>query len=323
MKKEITTCVNLLSAAFIALMLGSCNSSGDKKSPTDTPTSGAIKISVDESFQPIIDSQINTFQHLYKYAKVTASYGAEGQVVKDLLQDSARLIVISRHLTPEESSALEKKANISKNAIKVTKIAYDGIALIVHPDNQDTLLSLSELHQIFTGKASSWKQLDPNSQLGDITIVFDNNNSSSVRFVQDSITHNQPLSAKAYASKSNPAVIDYVSQNKNAIGVIGVNWISDLDDPAAIRFTDKVRVVATGRGTGPEAEENYMQPLQAYLAQKKYPLMREVFIISREARAGLGTGFASFVAGDKGQRIVLKSGLVPARGVIRLVQTRQ
>jgi phosphate transport system substrate-binding protein len=49
-------------------------------------------------------------------------------------------------------------------------------------------------------------------------------------------------------------------------------------------------------------------------------LYRTVYIISREARAGLGSGFTAFVAGDKGQRIILKSGLVPATAPIRIVE---
>ena len=52
-----------------------------------------------------------------------------------------------------------------------------------------------------------------------------------------------------------------------------------------------------------------------------YPLCRELYVISREGRTGLGTGFASFVAGDNGQRIFLKAGLVPATVPVRLVQT--
>ena len=64
------------------------------------------------------------------------------------------------------------------------------------------------------GHRKSWKELNPKSNLGDITIVFDNNNSSSARYMQDSVTNKQPFPASAYASKSIPAVIDYVAQNK-------------------------------------------------------------------------------------------------------------
>lgn len=323
MKKLAAFRFPVVAGFLLALGLSGCNQNPKSNTPPETSTSGSIKITADESFQPIVDAQLNVFHKLYTKAKVTPSYKAEGPTVQDLLNDSARLIVLTRQLTDQELETLSKKANMSKSAIRATKIAYDGIALILHPDNRDTLLSLPQLKEIFTGKVKSWKELNPKSSLGDITIVFDNNNSSSARYMQDSVTNKQPFPASAYASKSIPAVIDYVAQNKNAIGVIGNSWISDFDDSTVVGFTNRVKVAAISRTHTPQNPDNYFQPYQAYLAQGTYPLRREIYIISREARAGLGTGFVSFAAGDKGQRIVLKSGLVPARGVVRLVQVKR
>ena len=303
--------VLLLGAGVLA-----CNQTAEI---SDTPTSGTMKISVDESFAPIIDSHVYTFQKIYKYAKVTALYKSEGEVIKDLLQDSARLVVVARKLTPSEMQVFDK----IKVTPRVTKVAVDGVALIVHPDNKDTLLAIPQLKDIFTGKKTSWKQINPNSNLNDITIVFDNNNSSTARYVIDSINQKQPLPAKAFASKSNPAVVDYVANNPNAIGVIGVNWVSDSDDSTARGYLKKINVVAVGEKINPGDPDTYYQPIQAYLAEGTYPLKRDLYIISREARAGLGTGFASFVAGDKGQRIILKSGLLPAVSPVRLVQMKE
>jgi phosphate transport system substrate-binding protein len=85
----------------------------------------------------------------------------------------------------------------------------------------------------------------------------------------------------------------------------------------------KIKVVAVGHKNNPTEPDTYYQPFQGYLAAGTYPLRRDLYIVSREARAGLGTGFASFVAGDKGQRIFLKSGLVPATMPVRLVNIRE
>ncbi len=295
-----------------------CNNSG-KPVIDDTPTSGNLKITVDEAFAPIIDSHVYTFQKLYKYAKIKASYKPEGEVIRDLLTDSSRLIILSRKLTPSENSVFEK----IKLTPRVTRVAVDGVALIVNKANTDTMLALAQLQQIFTGKATTWKQLNAKSKLADITIVFDNNNSSAARYVVDSINKSMPLPVKSFAAKSNPALIDYVAKNPNAIGVLGVNWISDFDDSTAINFLNKIKVVAVGKKQDLSDPDSYYQPFQGYLAQGTYPLRRDLYVISREARAGLGTGFASFVAGDKGQKIFLKSGLVPAQGQIRLVTVKE
>jgi phosphate transport system substrate-binding protein len=57
------------------------------------------------------------------------------------------------------------------------------------------------------------------------------------------------------------------------------------------------------------------------LATKQYALIRSVYTISREPRAGLATGFASFISSDKGQKIFLKAGLLPASAPIRIIST--
>ncbi|WP_026461821.1 PstS family phosphate ABC transporter substrate-binding protein [Adhaeribacter aquaticus] len=312
--------MNTLLRYIIFLVIGSsgltaCNNNSGKPPVTDTGTSGDIKIVVDESFEPILDSHVYTFEKTYKYATIRASYKPEGEAIRDLLNDSVRLAIVPRELTDEENKVFK---NI-KITPRVTKIAIDGVALIVHPNNPDTLLAIPQLQDIFTGKVKSWKQINSKSSLSDITIVFDNNNSSTARYILDSINHKQPLAPNAFAAKSHKALIDYVANNPNAIGVLGVSWISDFDDPNAMGFLDKINVVSVGLKVNPSKPDTYYQPFQAYLAQGTYPLRRNLYIISREARVGLGTGFAAFVARDKGQRIFLKSGLVPANAVLRLV----
>ena len=121
-----------------------------------------------------------------------------------------------------------------------------------------------------------------------------------------------------FAVNTNKEVLDYVEQHKNAIGVIGVSWISDQDDASVKNFLSRVRVMALSDKENPTADE-YVQPYQAYIALKQYPLTREVYMISREGRAGLGTGFVSFVAGDAGQRIIRLAGLLPATMPVRII----
>ena len=308
---------NKLWAAIVAagtLFYTGCGSnSGD--APTDTPTSGKVSISVDESFKPIIETQVSTFEGIYKRADVNAAYKPEGEVVKDMLNDSIRVIVLSRELTPEENAIIEQKKRIPR----VTKIAIDAVAIIVNRNNPDSLLTLDELKTIFDGRTKSWKQLNENSKLKDITIVFDNNNSGTARYVKDSLTTNHKLPSNTFAAESHEALIDYVEKNENALGVIGVNWISDFDDSTVVGFQNRIKVVGISADPLPRTTESYYQPYQAYIAQGTYPLRRYIYIISTEGRAGLGTGFASYVAGDQGQRIILKSGLVPATMPVRVV----
>jgi phosphate transport system substrate-binding protein len=113
---------------------------------------------------------------------------------------------------------------------------------------------------------------------------------------------------------NNEAVIDYVSQNKNALGLIGLEWISDKDDSVSNSFLNRIRVMSVA------GDSTHFKPYQAYLALKYYPLVRRITMLSREPRHGLGTGFMAFVASERGQRIVLKAGLVPVTMPIRIVE---
>jgi phosphate transport system substrate-binding protein len=285
--------------------------------PDDTPTSGKINISVDETFKPIIDTEISTFESLYKYAKINVSYKSEGNAFQDLVDDSARIIIVTRELTPQEKKHFED----IKLFPHITKIAYDAVTFVTNNNNPDTQFTNDQIKKIITGEIGTWKQINPKSGNGPIQIVFDNNNSGTLRFLKE-YAGSKNLSKNSSASNSSEAVIDYVSKNKNALGVLGVTWISDRRDSTLMSFVDKIRVVEISPPDSSEGRGEYYKPYQAYIATKYYPLWRTVYVISREARAGLGTGFASFVASDKGQRIILKSGLVPASQPVRLVELR-
>lgn len=307
--------IKALYIAALAAGISGLAACGGSDQPEDTPTSGNINISVDESFRPIIESEVNTFEGIYKYAEIDDSYKPEGQVIQDLLNDSTKIAILSRDLTPEEKAVFDQQKRIPR----VTKIAIDAVAFITNKENPDSLLTMEELRRIFSGEATNWQQLDEESPLGDITVVFDNNNSSTARYVRDSLLAGNKLPQNTFASDSHEALIDYVAQNKNAIGVIGVNWISDFDDSKAIGFLKRITVLGISENAEPVTTGEYYQPYQAYIAQQAYPLRRNLYIISTEGRSGLGTGFASYVASDKGQRLILKSGLVPATMPVRVI----
>lgn len=286
---------------LISLIISGCNQGN---SPTDTPTTGILTISVDETYKPLIDSEINTFESIYKYAKINVNYKNETEVLNDLMNDSIRVIITSRKLNKEELKQFEKWEIVPR----VTKIAYDAVALIGNKNFKDSIFSIDELKLLLTGKSK-------NHALKKTNIVFDNNNSSTIRFLMEKTSATE-LSSNCFALKSNSDVINYVAKQNNCIGIIGVNWISDKDDSHNINFLKTIKVLEIKSDNGSESNK----PYQAYIAQRIYPLSREVYIISKEAYNGLGTGFSAFVASERGQRIVLKFGLVPATMPVRLVE---
>jgi len=293
--------------SFIVFGLYSCGNNNSSTSETDTPTSGKETICVDETFKPIIEEEIDVFESEYKSATITPKYKTENDVFNDFFKDSIDLIVVTRGLTAKEKKFFEDKKMFPIE----TRIAFDGLALVVNNKNIDTLITVKDVKKILTGEITKWSQINPKSKLGDISVVFDNKNSSTVRYAVDSICKGKELSPSLSALTYNADVLDYVAKTDNAIGIIGVNWVSNKSDSTALSFLSKVKVMGVSKADVATYENSY-QPFQAYIAQRVYPFIRTIYMINNEGRSGLAGGFTGFVAGDKGQRIVKRAGILPA-----------
>lgn len=288
-----------------------CQQKGKSGQVLDTPTTGSIKIMVDDAYKPIVETSIDVFDSVYRRAKIEPIYLSEGEAVNALLRDSIQVIIITRQLTSDELTFFTRRGFKPK----MTAIAHDAVAFIVNPNNRDTVFTTEQLQKILSGEILNWKGLNSKSALGQIRLVFDHALSGTVRFAKDSIAGGK-LSPQASALKTNEEVINYVSKNPASIGIIGANWISDTDDKGVQNFLRQIKIVDIASAPG----KTGYGPYQAYLANGSYPYKRTVYIIDAQARNGLGLGFASFLAGPDGQRIVLKDGLLPAQAVTRLIQ---
>jgi len=300
-----------LIASGAAGLILSCAGRGNS-APVETPTSGNIKIVADESFEPIIDSQVHVFNALYNQAHVKAEFKPEADVIKDFMNDSVNVIVTSLKLSDNQMTILKAKLLEPRTVA----IAWDALALIINRQNADTLLTYENVEAIFKGEITDWKQINPKSRLGKINIIFDNDKSGNIRYFKDKFGLTA-LGQNFYAVKSNPEVVDYVSKSPNSLGIVSVNWISDTDDSTAMSFIKKIRTVGVSQQY---IDNEWYYPLQGSIAEKSYPFIRQVNMITRETFYGLGSGFIAFVASEQGQRIVLKGGILPATMPIRLIQ---
>ena len=282
----------------------------------ETPTSGNIRIGADESFRLIIDSEIDTFTALYRYAEIKPVYMPEKDLVAWFRNDSVKVIVSSWVPTDEQRKVLLDMQTV----VRTTAVAYDALAIVLNKKNADSLLTYKNVEDIFNGTITDWKQINPKSNLGPIHIVFDNVKSGNIRYFRERFSLPQKLGSNYYAVNSNPEVVDYVSGSPGALGIISVNWISDKDDSLSLSLLNKIKVAAVSM---PFLDEStFYLPVQGSIYDTTYPFVRKVNMNSRESFSGLGSGFVSFVAGEKGQRIILKSGLVPATMPIRIIQVK-
>lgn len=290
---------------FIGVLFVMCNKK-EKVSPNTNNESilkGSATILVDETLTPIIEDQVAVFESNYD-AKINIISKSEAEVVISLLKEKSTIVVLSRNLTVEENKIFEQKKIIPK----ITKFATDAIALISNKSIKDTLIDLRNVIEFMQGKQSSFIK----------GLVFDNPNSSTVRYMNDLAGIKAIPEKGVYSFKTNQEVIKFVSQNEGMIGVLGVNWLSQ-PLPAMQEYVDKVNVLGVKGLSG----VNYYTPSQNNIAEGKYPLARDLYIINGQGYTGLGMGFASFVSGDIGQRIILKAGLLPVRIPGRKINIRK
>ena len=289
---------------LLILSFGSC-----KKKPSDkwddTLNKGVIYIACDENFKNLMNAEIDAFEAHNELAIINPIYTNEDEAIRLLLEDSVRLALTTRDLYPQEKRTAEEK----KMFVRKFLIAFDGIALIVNRANPDSLIGLPTIRKILTGKITEWSQINPQSPLGTIRVIFESNQSGVLRYVVDSITKGESLSPHLYAMNNSEELIAKVSELPNAIGILGFNIIAN--EARWNVFQNKLQLMRVGREEKATLENTYL-PYAGDIKNEDYPLWRAIYVLLSDPRSGLSSGFSIFLAHDVGQMVILKSGLLPA-----------
>jgi phosphate transport system substrate-binding protein len=265
----------------------------------------------------MMDAEMDIFRVNYPNAEIVPQYLPETEVLNLLLQDSIQAAIVNRPLTDEEMKMFESKKRFPES----TRIAVDGVAFISHPSHSGLNLSTDQVKSIMTGVIHSWGEIN---QKGDnISVVLDNKASCNARFIRQEFLGNNPIPDNFFATEKNEDVVNYVAEHPDAIGVISVSWISDRDDSTSLSFLKKIHVIGVTNEYNQKQAANPRLPFQAYILDQSYPYRRDVYIIRTGLKGTLGTGFASFLAGEKGQLIIHKMGMVAAKAPVRTIKIKE
>ncbi len=292
MKKKILIGVFCFLSALIFFAIYSCDKSAKNKN-VQTILKGKVTILVDETILPVIEDQVEVFQTQYN-AEITLVGKSESEIVQLLSKGKNNLAILTRDLTKSESNFFVEK-NIKP---RITPLATDAIAFVTNKSNKDIQINLKDIVSFMNGS-------DQSKFNG---LVFDNPNSSTVRYIKDLSKIKNLPKEKIFSFKTNNEVIDFVSKNKGMIGIVGVNW---LMQPLP-EMKEKVENISV-LNVKSIKDNIFVKPTQSDIADGFYPMTREIKMLNFQGAQGLGMGFASFIAGEIGQRIILKSGLVPVR----------
>lgn len=321
-------------AALLPLMLALA-ACGKYEKKTNTSTAGSSTLFCDESFENIMEQEIDVFEYIYPDAHVLCRYGSEREAIDSLMNLSFKSIVIPRELTDAEVQRIKKKNRTPRTA----KIAVDAIALIVNKDNPASYLSTKEIGEILTGQTPNWIDLNPHYPDKPITVLFDNDGSSMMSYMRDSLMNGASFGENAQKTGSIKSLVEAVLNNKYAIGVIGVSWLSPnlkeattMDDLARdvqsdsivpnMADIDKAIEMAGVKTLGVMKGDNRTayRPFQENIYNGTYPLTRSIYMTTISPSGSPGGGFFSFVTGFTGQKLIMKTGILPARMNINVVE---
>jgi len=167
----------------IPVLVLACN--GGERKAMETTNSGDIHISVDESFRPVIDSQISVFLSSHPNAHVHAHYKPEADCLRDLFHDSlTRMVITTRQMTSEEEKFFKDSLNfVPREGI----LAFDAVAVIVNNNAKDSIFTMDEIRDILSG--TSKYKLRP--------VMDGTKATSTVRYAMDSILKGKPLAIKS------------------------------------------------------------------------------------------------------------------------------
>lgn len=300
----------ILLCIFAVGIFFSCK--GDKATGGDggeseTLISGKAIILVDNTVQPVIEDVLAVFHSVYNRAHITQVNKTENELVNTLLKDSVSVVVLPRLLTDDEEAHFKKRGVEPQ----ITQFATDAIAFITNKTAKDTIIDLDEVLKVLKGNTSDKVQ----------KLVFDNGNSSTVQYLLKLAGVKTVPTQNVYSLKTNEDVIKYVHDTPGAIGIVGVNWLMQ-PPPALVNYVENITTLAVDNVKIDKGVKKYYTPTQSNIATGSYPLTRKLYVLNYRGSGGLGMGFATYIGAFEGQRIILKSGLLPVNIPAREIEVR-
>jgi phosphate transport system substrate-binding protein len=278
-----------------------------------TATSGNLTACVSESHLELFQAEAEQFNSLYKDASVVVVGASTREAIVNLINDSVQVIAVDRKLNVEEQ-AVVKKEHID---LQEVQIAEDALAVVVNRVNETEVFSMESLRDMVWGRVTDWGQVPGSGLTGTIEVVLTGRNSGTYEILKDHFFSEAEDIPIAVAAASEREVIEYVAKHPQALGVVST---ASYRSPSVAAVTDssggvKALAFAGVDSTGHEVRHRLHQ---ANIHLGRYPLHYPVYVYFRK-NSNIAVGFAGFVAGAEGQKIILDWGLVPATMPVRIV----
>lgn len=279
---------------FISIIAVNCKK--EKKSPSYHK--GEMTILTDESFKSVTEALAEGYMINYPDTKIKVVTKKEDLGFLDLLHDKARIIVMSRDLSPEEIKTYEEQVDLK---FLPARFAADAVVFVVPKDSPKESISMEEITQ--------------GMQSDDKKFIFDGANSSNLNFVAQKLKR-QPKDLKYSIIPGDKNIIEELNKYPDKIGVIGLNTFSRPYDKESENLRNMVKILPV-ENKGVEYNTDFEN-----LRKMNYPFTRVLYFLTNEGNFNIANGFIRYSCTQLGQMIVQKEGLQPYNLYRREVQMR-
>ena len=280
-----------LSAVMALALLAGCGNQTDNNSSNndnsgdagDTPAasvSGTVSTDGSTSMEKVIGALSESYMAANKDVTVNYNPTGSGAGITAVQEGTCDIGLSSRALKDEEKAA----------GLKETVLAYDGIAIIVHPDNPVSDLSIEQIAKLYTGEITNWKDVGGSDAE---VVLIGREAASGTRDGFESITGTKDKCQYRQELTSTGDVITAVSQNPDAIGYASL---------AAIK--DSVKALSVDGVT----------PSEATVKDGSYPVQRPFVLVTVEGKAlsAAAQSFFGYATSADAADIIAKAGAVAA-----------
>ena len=233
-----------------------------------------LKVTGSSSMQPLVEELAQAYAERRKQVTITVE-GRGSLLGIELVRQGEADIGMTSGKEPEDTLA------VSTSKLWSTPIALDGIAIVVHPQNQVEGLTTLQLKDVFFGRVWDWK--DVGGQAGEIVAISREDGSGTRAVFEELVMKGKRVTPTAVVMPNSRAVVEYVAEHPQAIGYVSMGYLSE-----------EVKVL--------EIEE--AAPTPDSVRQGSYHLLRPLFLVTRQEPTGEIKGFIDFVLSPTGQSIV-------------------
>jgi phosphate transport system substrate-binding protein len=286
---RMRTRIVLILLALVAV--GGCEGQTDPNEPT-----GFIQVKGSDTIVNAAQMVSEEFMKEYPHVFVAVTGGGTGVGIASLIEKNCNVATASREMKDKEVETANKRGVFPKEFV----VGYDGVAVIVNKNNPVDKLTIDDLHKIFTGEATNWKKFG-GKDIEIVTLSREVSSGTHVYFKEEVVRLGRKDGSEEFSDKtlllsSSQAIVEEISGNEEAIGYLGMGYVSD-----------RTKAVMVGR-TG----DFYPADINNVLA-KRYPLSRGLYFYTDGEPNGIVRLFIDFALGPKGQEQFRETGFVPLR----------